>query len=144
MSLSNSFYIEVFTKEKRWIELINKNLLNSIYCYHELKPYYLNKREELISNPNSENKIISGIVESINLILRKIEEFNAKFRNNEPYNIKELLPLFLTTQMGVKEKTNEKMDNLKLKEQVLNSLTQKNEMDDYLYDDFPVETVKTK
>ena len=39
MALKNNFYDEIFEEEKKWIDLINSNLLNSIYFKHELKPY---------------------------------------------------------------------------------------------------------
>ena len=47
MPLSNAFYIEVFAKEQKWIELIDKGLLNSISCMYELKPFYLEKKKQL-------------------------------------------------------------------------------------------------
>ena len=50
MALKNNFYEEIFLKEQEWISMINNNLLNSIYCSLVLKPFYVQKRDELIEN----------------------------------------------------------------------------------------------
>ena len=46
MALRQDFYTEIFEQEKKWIELINSKLLNSVYCKYILQPFYLDKKKE--------------------------------------------------------------------------------------------------
>ena len=43
MALRQDFYTEIFEQEKKWIELINSKLLNSIYCKYMWQLFYLEK-----------------------------------------------------------------------------------------------------
>ena len=47
MALRSDFYNEIFSKEKKWMELINSGLMNPIYCNLELRPFYLEKKQEI-------------------------------------------------------------------------------------------------
>ena len=73
MALKNDFYTEIFNNEKRWVELINRNLLNSIYCNLVLKPFYLQKKSELELEYNlTKNRIIGQIILIIENIINQI------------------------------------------------------------------------
>lgn len=101
MALKDNFYNEIFEKEQKWIELINLNLLNSIYCNLTLKPFYLDKKSELEREYNKvNNEIMRQIISIINNIINKIDIYNMQYKNNEFVDIKSLIPLFLMTQMN--------------------------------------------
>ena len=100
MALKFNFYSEIFLQEEKWIELINAGLLNSVYCNLVLKPFYEKKRMEIQLIDNQENKILEQILNSIDEILIKFEEFNTRYRNMELVDIKEILPLFLSNKMS--------------------------------------------
>ena len=145
MALRNDFYIEIFNDEKRWIDLINKNLLNSIYCNLVLKPFYENKKKELEQEYIlTENKIIGQIIIIIQNIINQIYLFNSEYNNSQKSNINLLLPLFLTNQMNNTnnlENAAFSMDN-KISNKPLTVL--KSNTEDYLYDDFPEEVIRIK
>ena len=62
MALGENFYNEIFEREQKWIESINSNLLNSVYCNLVLKPFYIEKRKELKEEYNkTNNEIIKQI-----------------------------------------------------------------------------------
>lgn len=101
MALKVNFYGEIFSQEQKWIELINAGLLNSIYCNLTLKPFYEKKREELERLFGSaDNKILQQILNIIDAILAKLNDFDVRYRNMESADIKELIPLFLVSKMG--------------------------------------------
>lgn len=143
MALKNDFYSDIFQKEQEWTELINKNLLNSIYCNLVLKSFYLKKKLELKKEYNlSNSKILEQIIISIEQIIDKIDLFNEQYVNSEKVNLKELVPLFLTNQMNnTKEDTiTSNLNDLKKAKQILQN---EDFNDDYLYDDF-IDNPKTK
>lgn len=150
MALKVNFYNEIFENEQKWIELINKNLLNSIYCKLALKPFYIKKRNEIAEEyKTTDNQILRQILSTIDNIIIKIDEFNDKYESSEIVDIKELLPLFLTNQMNNdNQKENESIELLKKKRQILEDeirsyINDKPIVDnDYLYDDFPEENRK--
>lgn len=109
MALKSDFYNEIFKKEQMWIDLINEELLNSIYCNLTLKPFYMQKKQELEQEYNATNNpIIGEIIPIIDNILQKISLFNEQYRSSKQVNINEMLPLFLTSQMNnTAEKTEE-------------------------------------
>ena len=96
MALKNNFYDEIFEEEKKWIDLINSNLLNSIYFKRELKPFYLKKRTELINEYSStKSNVIKMFIELINNILTEIDLLIQKHENNQKVDCSSLIPLFL-------------------------------------------------
>lgn len=149
MALKNNFYEEIFSKEQEWIKLINNNLLNSVYCNLELKPFYVQKKQELLQEYNSANTIIVQILSVIDSIIEKINTFDQEYRNFQMVDIKSLLPLFLTNQMSntsqKKSSGSEDINDLKIKKQILQQLIndynekQRNNDVDYLEDDSYVE-----
>ena len=157
MALKNNFYDEIFEEEKKWIDLINSNLLNSIYFKHELKPFYLKKMSELINEYSStKSNVIKMFIELINNILTEIDLLIQKHENNQKVDCSSLIPLFLKNQMGSSYEQKETKDssidyglNLQIKKQLLqndidNIRREKPVIDDYLYDDFPEEKVRAK
>ena len=157
MALKNNFYDEIFEEEKKWIDLINSNLLNSIYFKRELKPFYLKKRTELINEYSStKSNVIKMFIELINNILTEIDLLIQKHENNQKVDCSSLIPLFLKNQMGSSYEQKETKDssidyglNLQIKKQLLqndidNIRREKPVIDDYLYDDFPEEKVRAK
>ena len=153
MALKMNFYNEIFENEQKWEELINKNLLNSIYCSLVLKPFYTKKRVELENEYNaSNNQMIKQILSVIDSILFKIEEFKSLYENSKSVDIKELLPLFLSNQMSNdnQKENKDSLELLKEKKRILEDkirlYARENpiEYPDYVYDDFPEENLKAK
>ena len=63
MALAKNFYKEIFEQEQKWTDLINLNLLNSVYCNLTLKPFYIQKRMELKEEyAKTNNEIIKQII----------------------------------------------------------------------------------
>ena len=156
MALRQDFYTEIFEQEKKWIELINSKLLNSIYCKYMLQPFYLEKKRDLEQEYFvTQNEIIGKIIGIVNSIIEQIELFNTQFKAGERIDISTLLPLFLTTQMSnspKKEENNnqirQEINGLQIKKQLLESQIKYFDKgtstdEDYVYDDFP-EEVKVK
>lgn len=154
MALNNDFYSEIFTNEQKWIELINSKLLNIIYCNLALKPFYLEKKSVLEQEYNlTNNKIIGQILSVLDNIINKIESLDEAYKNNQNTDIKELIPLFLATQMNniYQKQDNNTItvsDRLQIKKQVLENEVMNYDRtildnEDYVYDDFP-EEIKTK
>lgn len=112
MALKNSFYSEIFTNEQRWIDMIDHNLLNSIYCNFALKPFYLEKRAELENEYRiTNNEILRQIILIIDKILIQISLFDVQYKNLEYVDIRLLRPLFLVNQMNnVSQKRNDSFD----------------------------------
>lgn len=101
MALKNNFYNEIFEKEQKWIELINSKLLNSIYCNLTLKPFYVEKKNQLKTEYDlNNNAIIGQILTLVDNIINQIDLLNSQYKNNMSVDIESLLPLFLTTQMS--------------------------------------------
>jgi len=154
MALNNDFYSEIFTNEQKWIELINSKLLNIIYCNLALKHFYLEKKSVLEQEYNlTNNKIIGQILSVLDNIINKIDSLDEAYKNNQNTNIKELIPLFLATQMNniYQKQDNNTItvsDRLQIKKQVLENEVMNYDRtildnEDYVYDDFP-EEIKTK
>lgn len=150
MALAKNFYNEIFEQEQKWTDLINLNLLNSVYCNLTLKPFYIQKRMELKEEyAKTNNEIIKQIILIINDIIDKIELFNYEYLNYQKSNINLLLPLFLTTKMNNKIEKEDSIDRFQIRKQVLvneigNCDRVINDELDYVYDDFPEEVRKTK
>lgn len=158
MALEKNFYNEIFEREQKWSELINSNLLNSVYCNLTLKPFYVEKRKELKEEyDQTKNEIIKQIILIINDIINEIDLFNYQYVNYKKPNISSLLSLFLITKMNnVKQKENkaierksENIDKLKnekqiLQDQINNYNRDIKEIEDYVYDDFPEEIIRVK
>lgn len=144
MALKNDFYSEIFEQERKWIEFINLNLLNSIYCDLTLKPFYLEKKKELEAEYNlTKNNIIGQFITLIDNIINEINLLFTQYNQLKDVNISSLIPLFLTTQMNnisQKKETVSTKDRLQIGKQILENQLQssnKNLLDDsYLYYDF--------
>lgn len=149
MALKKDFYNEIFEQEQTWIELINSKLLNSIYCNLALKPFYIEKKNQLeIEYKLNKNVIIGQILNLIYNIIDQIDLLNSQYKNNMKVDIESLLPLFLITQMSNTFKEEKKVsrdikiNKLQREKQILeNEIGNYSEdfdnMEDYLYDDFP-------
>lgn len=158
MALRPDFYSEIFEQEKKWIELIDSKLLNSIYCKYILQPFYLAKKKDLEQEYLvTKNVMIGYILGVINPIIQQIELFNNQFKSGEKSDISTLLPLFLTNQMSnnktkEEEKNNpirEEITGLQIRKQLLESQMRnydriESTYEDYVYDDFPEEVGKIK
>ena len=156
MALKKDFYSEIFEKEQKWIELMDKNLLNSVYCKFSLQPFYETKKLELVREYTStKSEIIKNLIIIINQILSQIEMLYKMYLDGQNTNMNTLIPLFLSSQMSNtlkvddnKPLVNSEVDKLQIKKQILeNKLSNyyKSETEeDYVYDDFPEETRKIK
>lgn len=157
MALDKSFYNDIFEHEQKWTELINSNLLNSIYCNLTLKPFYIQKKEKLEEEYNkTNNEIIKQIILIIDNIIDKIELFNYKYVNYQKPNINSLLTFFLTTKMNnildKEDKNNEnqnEIDKVHIRKQILESQIENIDRTleyepDYVYEDFPQEVRRIK
>ena len=157
MALDKSFYNDIFEHEQKWTELINSNLLNSIYCNLTLKPFYIQKKEKLEEEYNkTNNEIIKQIILIIDNIIDKIELFNYKYVNYQKPNINSLLTFFLTTKMNnildKEDKNNEnqnEIDKVHIRKQILEiqieNIDRTLEYEpDYVYEDFPQEVRRIK
>ena len=151
MALKNNFYNEIFEKEQKWIELINSKLLNSIYCNLTLKPFYVEKKNQLKTEYDlNNNAIIGQILTLVDNIINQIDLLNSQYKKNMTVDIKSLLPLFITTQMSNTSRIeksvsrNEEINRLQLEKEILenqikNYSESSTEIQDYVYDDFPNE-----
>ena len=141
MALKADFYKEIFENEKKWIELLDKNLLNAIYCGFSLKPFYLKKKEELEIEYNlTHNNMLAEMLTVINGIVFKIEKLEEEYKESKSVNIKSLLPFFLTSKMNNSNQDIKRVDVLKMQRDVLKREMNKIkpvEIEDYAYDDFP-------
>jgi len=146
MALNKDFYDEIYKKEQKLIELIEKNLLNIYYINYSLN--YKKKLEELTYEYNlTNNKMIGQTIEEIKVIINKIDELEEIYRKGNEINIKELLPLFLINKTfnNIEYKKTEIQTKKEFLQQLKNNyviIPQKNE-EEYLYDDFP-DDVKVK
>ena len=141
MALSNDFYIEITQKEIKWAEMIKQNLLNVIYCNLELKPFYIEKKNELEEEYiKTGNVIIGDTLFIIKNIINKLEEFNTYYKETKPIDFKLLLPLFLANQMNNSLQSSKSSDasNSINRFDIINNQKQY----DYLYEDFPEEHKK--
>ena len=101
MALKNNFYNEIFSKEKKWIELINSGLMNPIYCNLELRSFYLEKKHEIEEEYKvTNNQMLSQVLIVIQDIIKNIDLIVNEYNNNGTYDTKILLPIFLTNQMN--------------------------------------------
>ena len=151
MALKNNFYNEIFEKEQKWIELINSKLLNSIYCNLTLKPFYVEKKNQLKTEYDlNNNAIIGQILTLVDNIINQIDLLNSQYKNNMSVDIESLLPLFLTTQMSNTSRVeknvsrNVEINRLQLEKKFLeneikNHRENLDNIEDYVYDDFPDE-----
>lgn len=145
MALRNDFYTEIFTNEQRWIQLINKNLLNSIYCNLVLKPFYEEKKKELEQEYSlTENKIIGQIIMIMGNIINRIDLFNDQYNKSEKVNVCLILPLFLTNQMNNTNNLETSIFSIDNKVFAKPLTVVKSDTEDYLYDDFPEEVIRIK
>ena len=141
MALKNDFYIEITQKEIKWTEMIKQNLLNVIYCNLELKPFYIEKKNELEEEYiKTGNVIIGDTLFIIKNIINKLEEFNTYYKETKPIDFKLLLPLFLANQMNNSLQSSKSSDasNSINRFDIINNQKQY----DYLYEDFPEEHKK--
>lgn len=154
MALSDEFYKEIYDKEKKWNDQINKKLFNITYCKLELKPFYIEKKEKLEYEYSlTNNDFLKPFIDSISKIIDKINYFQELSLQNKSIDSNELIPLFLNNRKNnnIENKDNINLNLIKLqarkelleekKEQLINSKI--NQDDEYLYDDFDYE-VKTK
>jgi len=142
MALNNNFYDEIFEKEKYWIELASKNLLNIYYLNgrNGIKEFYLNKKKELsLEYKLTNNEIMGKFLEIINNILSHIDYLTDEYRNGELININSLVNLFLYNQMNNNVNENKKSNEiirLQMERQILQNLRKKyrNQNDEYATD----------
>ena len=151
MALKKNFYNEIFDNEQNWIDLINSNLINGIYCKFNLKPFYEEKRKELEEVSNlAPNIMISQIIFVINRIINHLDLLIDEYYKSELVDVKSLLPLFLINQMNNSNQNESKDINELLEKrrilrgEISNINRDNNECEDYVYDDFPEELKKIK
>ncbi len=140
MALKYDFYTEITENERKWISLINHDLLNVVYCNLVLKPFYLKKEKELESEYEiTKSSIMGQILSTLRKIINKIDMFYVDYKNSKQSDIKSLLPLFLSSQMNniSKGETIDNTDRLEIRKQILeNEIRSYDKPDDsYLYDD---------
>lgn len=142
MALNNNFYDEIFEKEKYWIELASKNLLNIYYLNGKngIKEFYLNKQKELsLEYRLTKNEIMGKFLQIINNILSHIDYLTDEYRNGELIDMNSLVNLFLYNQMNnnVNEtKKSNEIIRLQMEKQILQNLRKKyrNQNDEYATD----------
>lgn len=146
MALNEDLCNEVYNQEKIWINQINNNLINPLYCDYVLKSFYLTARKKMKESLDKDNNL-SKSIEYINKILEKIEEFANEYRNGNETNITSLIPFLLINQIN-NNKDNiqgfSEFDKLSIKSQVQRYLSKDpiDKIPDYVYDDFPLDNQK--
>lgn len=148
MALKDNFYSEIFAEEQKWINMLESNLLNVIYCKHSLQPFYIQKKLELEEeNSVDKNPLIEQIIVVFGNIIDQIDVLNELYITNKSNDVDVLFPLFLINKMNNKSQkqnvnqssTIEQLNNLKIRRQVLESMLSNRETkqidDDYLDDD---------
>lgn len=152
MDLRQDFYTEIYQKEQKWIELINLKLLNSVYFKHELKPFYIGKKQTIKQEYFLTKNEYDRFIDIIDSIIQQIELLNEQFNAGQSIDINSLIPFFLTSQMKIAYRKPDKLseiNELQIRKQLLQNQIRtfdKNGInnDDYVYDDFPEEVRKIK
>ncbi len=143
MTLNDSFFNEILEKEKYWMELADKKLLNVYYLNGKggIKDFYLDRIEKIEQMPDDNKTILN----SINNIISKIDSLTLDYRRGNPIDLNSLIILFLSNQVNKQVEEDKKMsdvEKLQIQKQVLQSLSRSyknNELDkyadDYLYEE---------
>lgn len=143
MNLNDNFCKEIFKREKEWIDLSNRNLLNIYYINGKngLKEFYSMKKSELQNNYSANSKVVKEILDLINDIINKIDSITKEYREGKKVDLDSLINLFLLYKLN--DCKNNNSSNLgELQSKALdklggNFILEKEEYDedDYLYDD---------
>lgn len=150
MALKKDFYIEVFKREQKWIELIDSKLLNGIYCKFSLQPFYLEMKKDLEQEyALTHNEIIGNIINIIGQIIEEIEVIYERFRNGMEVDVTSLKSLFLIAKMSNSYKQENQISKLQVQKQILEKAIENHNRtdittEDYVYDDFPEEVKRVK
>lgn len=143
MTLNDSFFNEILEKEKYWMELADKKLLNVYYLNGKggIRDFYLDRIEKIEQMPDDNKTILN----SINNIISKIDSLTLDYRRGNPIDLNSLIILFLSNQVNKQVEEDKKMsdvEKLQIQKQVLQSLSRSyknNELDkyadDYLYEE---------
>lgn len=152
MDLRQDFYTEIYEKEKKWIELINSKLLNSVYFKHKLQPFYIEKKQTVKQEYFLTKNEYDRFIDIIDSIIEQIELLSEQFNSGQSIDINSLIPFFLTSQMKNTYRMPEKISEINelqirkqlLQNQIRNFDRVETSNDDYVYDDFPEEVRKAK
>lgn len=142
MNLNDDFCKEIFKREKEWINLANKNLLNIYYMNgrNGLREFYESKKLELQENYSSNSKLVKTITGMINNILLKIDYVTNEHKDGKRVDVKCITDLFLLYQLNDNKEDN-RYNLVELQAKALEKLEgnfilpREEYDDDYLYDD---------
>lgn len=144
MALRDDFYNDIYIREKKCIELIDRNLLNIYYLNGKngLREFYQLKRQELEEEYKiSNNQIIKNIINIINNIIDEIDYLTISYKNGELVDMRSLNSLFLYNLMNNKNNKPNNIEYLQVQRKKLEDLRKiyRNSIDsydkDYLYDE---------
>jgi len=142
MNLNDDFCKEIFKREKEWINLANKNLLNVYYINgrNGLREFYESKKVELQENYSATSKLVKTITDMINNILLKIDFVTNEHKDGKRIDMKCITDLFLLYQLNDNKEDN-RYNLVELQAKALEKLEgnfilpREEYDDDYLYDD---------
>jgi len=142
MNLNDDFCKEIFKREKEWINLANKNLLNVYYINgrNGLREFYESKKVELQENYSATSKLVKTITGMINNILLKIDYVTNEHKDGKRIDMKCITDLFLLYQLNDNKEDN-RYNLVELQAKALEKLEgnfilpREEYDDDYLYDD---------
>ena len=108
MNLNDDFCKEIFKREKEWINLANKNLLNVYYINgrNGLREFYESKKIELQENYSATSKLVKTITDMINNILLKIDVVTNEHKDGKRIDMKCITDLFLLYQLNDNKEDN--------------------------------------
>ena len=81
MNLEYDFCAEIKKQEQKWIEQINSKLMNAYYCYHKLRPFYLEQQKRLMGKDNDALQKIESILLKIENIYLKQNSIDSSYLN---------------------------------------------------------------
>lgn len=142
MNLNDDFCKEIFKREKEWINLANKNLLNVYYINgrNGLREFYESKKIELQENYSATSKLVKTMTDMINNILLKIDFVTNEHKDGKRIDMKCITDLFLLYQLNDNKEDN-RYNLVELQAKALEKLEgnfilpREEYDDDYLYDD---------
>ena len=101
MALKSNFYDEIFMHEKKWLEMIDRKLLNAIYCNLTLRPFYEETLTKIgVEYNETRNPILWEISVAIKDMLEQLRNMQIQYEASRIVDVTILRPFFLVNKMN--------------------------------------------